>query len=438
MRFIKLFVLASILMPFSKITAHAATVDNLEVDRPGQGIGFNQSIDVSRYGTIGAQAVYSDGTPSSHTINTGVKRSATITPVLNSTDLIGAQASVTVSVRSTQAVSGDQVIIGGITFCEGSTVGKWKSDTSTTTAATRLKDLIDAHPDYVATSAGSTVTVKYVSYGTAGNGIPVTTSDSTNLVISAATMASGIARPTVIMNGVTLTEGVDFNANSSSLTVTNNLVTAINANATLNLQVIASSAYPSAVTTITALYPGLNSDYYLITSTAGLANSGFAVGGASDLDIATDIFSKIAHGFTTGIQVILNAPPTSVTAPTGLTNGTTYYVIKLNEDRYKLATTSTTAVAGTAINITALTSTNNAEIIKPLALAVGANNGFKWQASNDNSNFSDLSVSSVTYSAAGNTLWDFGTFAYKYLRLVFVQPTSGGITLRVRLFGKEK
>lgn len=62
-----------------------------------------------------------------------------------------------------------------------------------------------------------------------------------------------------------------------------------------------------------------------------------------------DICTKAAHGFDTGDAVKL----VSLTGGTGLTAGTTYYVIKLTASTFKLATSLANAIAGTAINVTA-------------------------------------------------------------------------------------
>lgn len=421
-------------------TAKAEMVEGVEVNRSAQGINFTQSIDMSKYGTAGIQVVYADGTPASHTLTSGVKQTASITVVNNSSALIGAQASVMVSVRSTTSALGDAVTLNGIVFTEGV---HWTSITSTSTAATNLKNVVDAHPDFDATVSGSTVTVKYTTYGTSGNGLPVTTTDATNLAISASTFGSGINRHTVTINSTTLSEGTDFDAHATSRTAAGNLTTAINEDATLATQVIASSGSAGSVITLTALYPG-SLNYSLSSSTSGFTTSGFTNGANPDISIADDIFTETAHGLTTGLQVRYDT--TSGSAPGGLTTATTYYAIKLTDNTYKLATSSTNAVAGTNIDITTLPSTVASYTMTPCPLVTVGGNGFYWQASNDNSNFTNLTnvtlngvaVTSVTYSSAGNSLYNFGEFPWRYLRMVFSAPTRGGISLTTRIFGREE
>jgi len=421
--------LALLSLPLFHNTAKAEKIEGVEVNKSAQGVSFTQSIDVSRYDTLSAQAVYSDGTPTSHTLTSGNKQTGTITVTTNSSQLISAQASVTINVVSTAAVQNDSVTLNGVVFTEGV---HWDAETSSTTAATALKTKIDAHPDFVATSAGSTVTVKYAVYGTAGNGLPAVSSAADDLVLGASTFTGGINSYNIVLNGVTLAEGTDFNANSSSQTTARNIMTAINANSTLSAQVVASSA--AAVVTVTALYPGANG-YTMSASTTGFSTSGFTPGLAGDVDIQTDRITKASHGLTTGLKVKYTT--TSGTAPGGLTTETTYYAIRLNENIYQLALTSTGAVAGSAIDLTTLPTDSATYTMTPPSLSAGSA-GFHWQASNDGSNFANLSVSSVTYSSAGTTLWDFCEYNYKYLRLNFVGPTQGGIALNVKLFGREE
>ena len=63
----------------------------------------------------------------------------------------------------------------------------------------------------------------------------------------------------------------------------------------------------------------------------------------------TDICTASAHGFRTGDKVRLT---TSNTLPAGLSLATTYFVIRLDADTFKLASTDANAVAGTAVDVT--------------------------------------------------------------------------------------
>ena len=63
----------------------------------------------------------------------------------------------------------------------------------------------------------------------------------------------------------------------------------------------------------------------------------------------TDICTAAAHGLRTGDKVRLT---TSNTLPAGLSLATTYFVIRLDADTFKLASTDANAVAGTAVDVT--------------------------------------------------------------------------------------
>lgn len=75
-------------------------------------------------------------------------------------------------------------------------------------------------------------------------------------------------------------------------------------------------------------------------------NNGTALtGGAAEAD--DDLITISAHGLVTGDRVVL----TAITGGTGLTQGNTYYVIKVSANTFKLATTQANAAAGTGVNI---------------------------------------------------------------------------------------
>lgn len=428
----KLALIITATMPVFFMTATAATRESAEVVKTAQGIDFTQSVDASRWERFSAQAVYSDGTPSSHTITDGIKSTATISVT---GAFVSTQASLTINVSSTSGVSGDSVVLNGVRFLEGT---EWAVQSSTPLTAANLAAHIDAHPDFAAYAIGSTVTVRYATVGLSGNGLSATTTDSTNLGLSASTFSGGVGRYTVTINGQTLTEGIDFLGNATYSTTTAVAIkNAINANATLAAQVLASTqSATSGVVYIVALVSG-SLGYYAESSTTGFTVANFTAGFAPELDTATDIFTKTNHGLTTGLQVLFSTVSNSSLG--GLTNQTTYYAIKLNENQYALATTSTTAAAGTKIDLTSQLG-NGSYGILPRALSAAGNTGFFWSVSNDNTNFTALSTvsfSSVTYTAAGNSVWDFGSFNYKYLRVNFTGPTRGGIALTIRMYGIE-
>lgn len=69
-----------------------------------------------------------------------------------------------------------------------------------------------------------------------------------------------------------------------------------------------------------------------------------------DVTTGTDSINITAHGYYTGQRVILT---TTGTLPTGLSTGTDYYIVVVDVDNFKLATSLDNANAGTVVNITA-------------------------------------------------------------------------------------
>lgn len=440
-KLVLILVAATALVPMLSMNASAEKKESIEVSWTAQSISTTQIINVSPYERFSAQAIYGSGNGSTHTLTSGGRAASSVTVTTDYTQLIATQASVQVNIFLNSGVSGDAVTLNGIVFKEGT---NWSVGASSIASAAALATKIDAHPDFAATSLGSTVTVRYAEVGVIGNGLPVLTTDATNLAISAATMTGGINRNTITINGITLTEGSDFIVASSSLTTASNIMAAINANATLSAQVIASTmtaaSTATAIVNIKALNSG-RSNYSLSSSTSGFAtSSGFPNGYDSDVNILTDVITKTSHGLTTGLQVLLSTAAGNL-PPTGLISGTTYFAIKLNENQYALATTQNNAIAGTKIDITDITPGSVASMY-PTPLSLGAGNGFYWSFSNDGVNFTtstavNTNISSVTYSASGSSVWDFGNFNYKYIAVNFLKPTAGAIALTIRLFGKK-
>lgn len=93
-------------------------------------------------------------------------------------------------------------------------------------------------------------------------------------------------------------------------------------------------------------------DYLLITLSNGVFDN-------TDIDTSTDYITITDHGFETGDAVVFyeNSAATSP-AVGGLTDGTTYYVIKMTDSVLKLATTLTNALTSVSIDLTGTPVTN--------------------------------------------------------------------------------
>ena len=159
--------------------------------------------------------------------------------------------------------------------------------------------------------------------------------------------------------------------------------------------------------------------------------------------INTPTITVASNNFTTGLAVLYSTGTSPVIS--GLTNQTTYYVSVINPNtlglssKFKLASTSTGAVAGVGIVLASSTTATNSYTLAPLAFTNTTQGGIQLQASNDGTNFVNLTtgnwaaaISSVTFSLSGNdTLWDLGPIQYKWLRLKESPPTTGGVNYTV-------
>ncbi len=138
-----------------------------------------------------------------------------------------------------------------------------------------------------------------------------------------------------------------------------------------------------------------------------------------------DKIKVTAHGLLTGLKVQVT---TSSALPTGIAGTTDYFVIKIDADVIQLASSLANALAGSALNITAIGT--GTQTITPL---VGGIIGtVKLQASLDNSTYFDVSGSSQNIAGAGTYMWNVSDAFYKWIR-VQTNITNGEATMDARI-----
>ncbi len=113
-----------------------------------------------------------------------------------------------------------------------------------------------------------------------------------------------------------------------------------------------------------------------------------AVTGFAAVDVTANTFTATAHGFTTGLKGQLT---TTGGLPAGTAVLTDYFIIVVDADTYKVASSLANALAGTAIDLTTQGTGNHT--FTPTALAGGA---VKLQKSNK----LDVLDASYTYASA--------------------------------------
>jgi hypothetical protein len=161
-----------------------------------------------------------------------------------------------------------------------------------------------------------------------------------------------------------------------------------------------------------------------------------STGVAATFSAATDKITLLAHGLTTGVPVLYSGAP----AISGLTTGTTYFVINIDADTIQLATTSAKAILGDPVGITGQLVGATAHTYTLAPLAISGTPSFKWSYSNDGETFLNASAAGVsmgTYIAGGtHTAYDFNDFNYGFLALDVIAPTQGGILIKAVLNAK--
>ncbi len=406
-------------------------------------LAYNKDYTLDTYNTkidyIGAQAVYAKAAPAAVTFTDGATSTMSLT-VSSLSGLTTSYASNKITVVTNSALSGAVITFNGTALTEGIDWGKAAVSSNT---AVSLKAAIDRKfsTSLVTTLAtgGTVIYATATSVGNFANAYTLTSSTQAALTVNSATFAGGQNNASISINNVPLYQGTDWIKGATSSATAKAISDAIMANASLNT-IIASTWSAGGVVTATSTAQGTASNYSLSSSTAALVfapTSAMAGGSGNNIDITNSKINK-ANTFTTGLALLYTK--TAGTSPANLVAGTTYYGIAVDLNNFKLATSTTNAVAGTNISIsTTATGAGGSFTLTPLAYA--GTPSFKWQASNDGTNYTDLSVSSITYTAASttasSTLWDLAAYDYRYLKCSVTAPTAGGFALVVTLQGKN-
>lgn len=306
-------------------------------------------------------------------------------------------------------------------------------DTSSGTATSIASFL--SKIDGIRASAVGLVVYATAPVGSNGNNFTITSSTPTAMTVASANFTNGRATATITINGQVFRNGAEW-ATGGSLALTAKAISdAIMANANIN-QLITSTWTAGGVVRTTATFVGTGGNYTISSNSSNLTVGGMTSGASTPIDLPTDTISFTSQNFTTALPVLLTL--NTGTIPTGLTNNATYYPIIYSPTQIQLATTSALALAGTPVNITAQTSTGGGSYtLTPLGITGIAS--YKWQQSNDASNWFDMNVTSVTFATpytSTTTFWDMGAVNAGYVRLNITGPTQGGIVLRVKGNGK--
>lgn len=334
-----------------------------------------------------------------------------------------------------KALDNSSFTVNGRAFFNGV---DWFTQPTSSETATAIAAVINRVAGIQASAAGSVVYATATTAGTAGNSFTLSGSTAA-LAAASPTFTNGRNNAAVTVGGITLTNGSQWTAVATASGTAKAISDAIQANPTL-AAAIASTWTVQGIVYATSTVVGGSVNYTLATSIpASISVSGANMTGGTGtaIDLTAESIT-VAHTFTVGLPVLLTK--SAGTTPAPLNVGTTYYVVPINATSFRLATTSTGAIAGLTVDITTQTAAGGGSFtLTPLTIT--GTPSFKWQVSNDAVNWSDLAVSSVTFASpytAASSYWDLGRLNARYVRLNVVGPTTGGLQLRIIANGKDQ
>jgi hypothetical protein len=415
-------------------------------------IDTNYDLDLTEINRLSMVATYSTATLSAATavsFDDGKKSTAQIT-VVSYADLIARPSTFTVTITSAStALNGAKIIVtaDGTAYQYHEGTGRdWLTNSSTVTTATNLAAAMTTNSLFDCAGTGNVV---ICTATTNGYGPHAWTITSSTVAMTAAGPTNGRVDAAIVVNSTLYKQGTNFTAATSNAVTAKAISDMLMADSAFTAVAVSTWASNGVVYATAAKVGATLNSYTMLSSTPALITvTAFSNGQDPDVDVdgtylslSSDTFRVPGHGLRTG-EAVLYATLTG-TAPGGLTTQTTYYAIRTNGVDFKLASSKANASAGTAVNITSLTGSGTFRLT-PIGMS-GTAASFKWQVSNDGTNFFDyattangVSVSSFTWSAAGTTGWDFGEIYYKKIRLKYLAPaTFGGIDLAVTGTGRR-
>ncbi len=169
------------------------------------------------------------------------------------------------------------------------------------------------------------------------------------------------------------------------------------------------------------------------TAQVAVAAAPLAGGTASEVDPTANSVTIPSHGYTTGAKCQLT---TTGTLPAGLSTGTDYYLIVVDANTLKFATTQALALAGTPVDITGYGTDDAVHTVAIVTTLAGTVKLQKNDEPEDAAeNWLDVTSSSQAFSGATTLNWTLTDIGYREIRAV-VTTTSGTVTASVRLNAK--
>jgi hypothetical protein len=383
---------------------------------------------------ISAAATYSSATIPTASFTDGSQSTGSIS-ISNFAGLVAAQATDNITVVSTSGLARATLSIPGFVLREGS---DWSGAglTVNQAAASLGLALSKVYPPVMVSVAGNVIYTT-APVGSNYNALAMQSSQPSLLTVATPNFTGGQDNAVMTINGVRLTQGANYTAATSNNATASSLAAAINASPQLS-RIVTATPSSNVVNLVSKNVGSLMN--FALTSSAPSAMAPSSANMINGTNSATQLGSAVInipfHNLTTALPVLYGSTTQNLG---GLTNQTTYYPIIIDPSNIELASSQSNALLGVPIVITSSSSQVTPDQFTLAPLPISGTPSFKWQVSNDNVFWNDLSVSSVTVnsysSPAASTIWSFGYIGTQYLRLNVVAPTTGGLNLHVKIIG---
>lgn len=410
---------------------------------------YTMDVNNSAGDIISAQINYSSAVIPNVTFTDGSVSTFTLT-VVSTQGIVGIKATNTITITNNSAIGSSAAItLNGITYKNGE---QWQAASVSSNTAISIKNAINNSGGYgviASTTSSTVITLTAVGIGTYANAFTLS-SNVAALTAGGATFSGGQNAAVFSIKGVFFTAGVDYAIGNSTATTALNIAAAINANSSLNTLVVSSAAVGRYAGIVYTTGTVVASGYAITTSThsaltiapftssssvTGAATGTMYGGAASAYTIQTPVISVTNHGLSTGYGVWFSTGSGFGLSPLAI--NTTYYAISVDANNFKLASTQANALDGTAITLTSSNTSTTAHSFTLNTIPLTGISLFQLQASNDGINWLPYTlgrnggtisfVSFATPFTSGSTLWDIGSFGYRYLRMKYFGPTFGGV-----------
>lgn len=154
----------------------------------------------------------------------------------------------------------------------------------------------------------------------------------------------------------------------------------------------------------------------------------------TDVNIDDDTVSIPDHGYTTGAKCALTS---TGTLPTGLSTGSDYYIIVVDENTIAFASSQSNASAGTKVDITGYGTSAAVHTVDIDTTIAGS---VKLQKSNTPTDktpvWIDIDNSSTNFTDATNLDWDVPDAYFKAVKAV-IDVTSGTVEVNIDITAKS-